>query len=454
MRIRMKSSNIALFLVLYLTGLSLPGHLSAQTPLRFGLKEAQIYALKHNRDIENAGLGIEAANKQLWEVAATGFPQIEFSASYTKMINIRTQLIPGEIFGGEPGSTIPVQFGKPHLANYGISVSQLIFNGSYFVGLSASKIYLQLAEENREKTEWEIKALVTNTYYLILVGEQTRDIIDKTLNNLKQTQLEIVALNKEGFNEESDVKQIQLSVNALENALSSINQQIEVSYKLLNYQMGLPLDQSVILTEDLELIIKQLDINSSLSKVFNVEENIGFRAMQSQVKLTELSYKNEIATFYPALALFASFQRDAQRDEFTIFDWNKKWYPTSLVGIQMSWPLFRGGSGFFSTQKAKIELRQAENKMIDVQDGLRLAHSQARSALEAARDKYTNAQDNRDLALEIYDINQQKYREGLISSLELTQAQNQYLNAEQTYLQNLADVLKTYTELRKILQTL
>ena len=450
----MKSSNIVFLIVIYLAGLSLPDHLSGQEPERYSLKEVQTYALKHNRDVKNAGLGIEAANKQLWEVAATGFPQIEFSAKYTKMIDIPTQLIPGEIFGGEPGSTIPVQFGKPHLASYGISVSQLLFNGSYFVGLRASKIYLQLAEENRERTEWEIKSLVTNNYYLILVGEETRDVIIETLDNLKQTQQEIVALHKEGFNEESDVKQIQLSVNALENALSSINQQIGVSYKLLNYQMGLPLDQSVILTEDLELIIKQLDIKSSLSMVFNVEENIGFRAMQSQVKLAELSLSNEKATFYPTLALFASFQRDAQRDEFNIFDWNKTWYPTSLVGIQLSWPLFKGGSRFFRAQKAKIELRQAENKMVDVQDGLRLAHSQARSALEAARDKYTNARDNRDLALEIYEINQQKYREGLISSLELTQAQNQYLNAEQTYLQNLADALKAYTELRKILQTL
>ena len=454
MRIRMKSSYIILLTILYLTGPCTLQHLSAQEPERYSLKEAQIYALKHNRDVQNAGLGIEAANKQLWEVAATGFPQIEFSASYTKMIDIPTQLIPAEIFGGEPGTTIPVQFGKPHLANYGISISQLIFNGSYFVGLSASKIYLQLAEENREKTEWDVKALVTKTYYLILVGEETRDIVIRTLDNLKQTRREIVAMHEEGFNEESDVKQIQISVNALENALSSINQQIGVSYKLLNYQMGLPLDQSVALTEDLELIIKDLDIKSSLSAEFDVEENIGFRAMQSQAKLSELSYKNELAAFYPTLALFASFQRDAQRDEFTIFDWNKKWYPTSLVGVQMSWPLFKGGARFFRAQKAKIESWQAETKLIDVRDGLRLAHRQARSALEAARDKYTNARDNRDLALEIYNIKQQKYREGLISSLEMTQAQNQYLNAEQTYLQNLADALKAYTELRKILQTL
>jgi outer membrane protein TolC len=432
--------------------LNLPAQ--AQSDHTFNLQEAQTYALKHNRDIRNAGLGIEAANKQLWEVASAGFPQIDFSAQYTKMLDIPTQLIPGEIFGGEPGSTIPVQFGKPHLANYGVSISQLLFNGSYFVGLNASKIYLQLSEENLEKTQWDIKALVTNTYYLIMVGEKTREVIVQTLDNLKQTQTEIVELNKEGFNEESDVKQIQISVNALDNALKSIDQQIDVSYKLLNFQMGIPLEEPVTLTENLADIIEELDIKTPLQREFNVEENIGFKAISTQVKLSELSYQNEIATFYPTLALFASFQRDAQRDSFNIFDWNKKWYPTSLIGIQLSWPLFNGGERIYRTQKAKIELRQAEIKLIDVRDGLKLAHRQARTALEAARDQYTNARDNRDLAQEIFDINTQKYREGLVSSLELTQAQNQYLNAEQTYLQNLADALTAYTQLKKVLQIL
>ena len=108
----------------------------SQTGQTFNLEEAQTYALKHNRDVRNAGLGIEAANKQLWEVAANGFPHIDIKASYTKMLDIPTQLIPGEIFGGEPGSTIPVKFGKPHLASYGVSISQLLFSGSYFVGLN------------------------------------------------------------------------------------------------------------------------------------------------------------------------------------------------------------------------------------------------------------------------------------------------------------------------------
>jgi outer membrane protein TolC len=432
----------------------LVGEFRAQPANTYSLKDAQTYAIQHNRDVKNAALGIEAANKQLWEVTATGFPQIEISAGYQHMLDIPTQLIPGEIFGGEPGSTIPVKFGKPHLANYGISVSQLIFSGSYLVGLNASKIYLQLSEQNLTRTELDVKATVTNTYYLILVAEETRAIIVQTLENLRKTQFEINELNKEGFNEESDVKQIQISVNALENGLRSIEQQIEVSYKLLKFQMGLPIDDDIALSDDLTGILKNLDIKTPLALEFKVEENIGFRAMNTQAKLADLSLKNEITTFYPTFAAFVSFQRDAQRDKFDIFDWNKKWYPTSVIGVQMSWPIFSGSSKIFKVQKAKIELSQAETELDKVRDGLKLQYRQAHSALATARDRYNNARDNRDLALEVYDVNIQKYREGLISSLELTQAQNQYLNAEQDYLQNVSDALTAYTQLRKILEIL
>jgi outer membrane protein TolC len=438
----------------YLLVILLSRNLPAQSEQAYSLADAQDYAVKHNRDVRNAELGIEAANKQLWEVTATGFPQIEISANYTHMLDIPTQLIPGEIFGGEPGSTIPVKFGKPHLASYGVSISQLIFSGSYLVGLNASKIYLQLSEQNLTRTELEVKATVTNTYYLILIAEETRNIIIQTLENLRHTQYEINELNKEGFNEASDVKQIQISVNALENGLRSIEQQIDVSYKLLKFQMGLPLEESITLKEKLITILNQLDIKTPLALEFNVEDNIGFKAVNTRAKLADLSLKNEVTTFYPTFAAFANFQRDAQRDNFNIFDWNKKWYPTSLVGVQMSWPVFSGSSKIFRVQKARIELKQAKTELEKVRDGLKLEYRQAHSALAAARDRYNNARDNRDLALEVYDISLEKYREGLISSLELTQAQNQYLNAEQDYLQNVSDALTAYTQLRKILEIL
>jgi len=428
--------------------------LTAQESQGFHLEDVQKYALEHNRDVRKADLSIEAAIKQIGEVRGIGLPQVEISASYRYMLDIPTQLIPGEIFGGEPGSTIPVKFGKPQLANLGLSINQLLFSGSYLVGLSASRVFLQLSERNKKRTELDVKATVTDTYYLILIAEESRNILRETLKNLEQTKNEVTELNNEGLNEQADVKQIQISYNVVDNGIKTLDQQIEIAYKLIRYQMGLPLDQKIILLDDLEAVISSLDIEVSLGMMFDPDSNINIQMMETQVNLADLSLSNEKRTFLPTLAGFVSFQRNAQRDQFDFFDFDQKWFPTSVIGLQLNWPIFSGSSKIYKVQKARIEYDQAKLDLENAREGMQLQHFQARGGLVAARNRYLNARTNRDLALDVYEFNLQKYREGLISSLELTQGHNQYLEAERSYLENLSTALTALTQLKKVLETL
>jgi outer membrane protein len=439
-----------MILLLFLFSLEL----KAQENQGFHLEDVQKYAVEHNRDVRKADLSIEAAFKQIGEVRGIGLPQVELSASYRYMLDIPTQLIPGEIFGGEPGSTIPVKFGKPQLANVGVSISQLLFSGSYLVGLSASRVYLQLSERNKRRTELDVKAMVTDTYYLILIAEESRNILRETLKNLEQTKSEVTELNNEGLNEQADVKQIQITYNAVDNGIKTLDQQIEIAYKLIKYQMGLPLDQKIRLLDDLEAVISSIDIEVSLGMMFDPDSNINIQMMETQVNLADLSLSNEKRTFLPTLAGFVSFQRDAQRDKFDLFNIKKDWFPTSVIGVQLNWPVFSGSTKIYKVQKARIEYEQAKLDLENAREGMLLQHSQAHGGLVAARDRYLNARTNRDLALDVYEFNLQKYREGLISSLELTQGHNQYLDAERTYLENLSTALTALTQLKKILETL
>jgi len=445
-----KHGNKVMILLLLLFSMDL----TAQNVKEFHLEDVQKYALENNRDVRKADMSVEAAIKQIGEVRGTGLPQLDISASYRYMLDIPTQLIPAEIFGGDPGTTIPVKFGKPQLANVGISISQLLFSGSYLVGLSASRVYLQLSERNRIRTELDVKATVTDTYYLILIAEESRKILRETLDNLEQTKNEVTELNKEGLNEQADVKQIQISYNAVENGIKTLDQQIEIAYKLIRYQMGLPLDQEIILLDDLNSVISSLDIEVALGMMFEPDSNINILMMETQVNLADLSLSNEKRSFLPTLAGFLSFQRDAQRDQFDFFNFDKNWYPTSVIGLQLNWPIFSGSSKIYKVQKAQIEYEQAKLNLENVREGMQVQHSQARGELVAARDRYLNARTNRDLALEVYEFNLQKYREGLISSLELTQGHNQYLEAERSYLENLSTALTALTKLKKLLETL
>ena len=174
-------------------------------------------------------------------------------------------MIPGEIFGGDPGSTIPVKFGRPHNATWGVSASQLIFSGSYFVGLQASKIYLNLTRQNLQRSQLDAVETVSRTYYLILVAEENLRILEENQKNLQQLHYEVQESFKEGFVEETDVKQLQISVTRLQNTVNTVKQQIEVTYKLLKFQMGIDLSQEIILTDNLESIISQVNVPSLLS---------------------------------------------------------------------------------------------------------------------------------------------------------------------------------------------
>jgi outer membrane protein TolC len=425
---------------------------AAQRTLDYTLDEAIDFALENNRDIRGALLAIQAANKQLWEVTAQGLPQVELTAQYQNLLDIPTQLIPGEIFGAPAGTTIPVQFGRPHNANYGVSASQLLFNGSYFVGLQASKIFLELSKENLKRQELDVKATVTNTYHLVLIAQENQNVLEQTLENLKRTQYEISEMHKEGFTESTDVKQIQITVNDIENNLRALEQQIDVALQLLKLQMGIDLDDSISLKDNLQaFLIDPQDADRSAIG-FDPYKNINMQAMLTQERLLELDVRKEKTTFLPSIVGFANWRQDAQRDKFDIFDPNGTWYPTTVVGLQFQWSLFNGSAKFQRIGKAKVALQQARLKKEQVEQQLTLQHKQARAAFQSAQDRFRNSMDNRDLAQQVYNMTLEKYREGLVSSLDLTQAHNQYLGSEGQYLQAVSDLLQARTSLDKIFE--
>ena len=199
----------------------------------FSLQEAIDYALENNYDAMNAKLGIEAADAQLREIVATGFPQISGSVEYNNFFKIPTQLIPGEFFGEPAGSYIPVQFGVRHNATIGITVSQLIFSGSYIVGVQASSVYSDLQEQNNKRSELDVAQSVTQSYYLVLLVEENQRILKQSLENINKIHYEVEQSFKEGFVEETEVKQLQIYVTQLENSLNTLARQLDVSYKFI-----------------------------------------------------------------------------------------------------------------------------------------------------------------------------------------------------------------------------
>lgn len=416
------------------------------------LKAARQYAIQHNYDAQNSRLDIEAAKKQLREVTAGGLPQVSGSVNFNDYLDIPTSLIPGEIFGGEPGSSIPVRFGKQYNATWGVSANQLIFSGSYLVGLQASKIFLTLMEQNLERSHLDVEELVTQTYYLVLVMEENLDILAETLKNLEKTHYEIHELFKEGFVDETDVKQLQISVTQLKSVINTVKKQINVSYKLLKFQMGIDLDEEIELTEKLDVIVSNVNIPSLLDKKFILQNNINYRLLSSQALLLRKNLLNEKMKFLPTISGFVTYQRNAQRDQFNLFDTDEDWYPTSIVGFSINLPIFSSGARMFRIQQARIEVRKADVNLRKAEQGLRLQYAQARTGLISSFENYKNAEANMELARDVYDVTLEKYREGVSASQELTQTHNQYLAAQSEYITSKSELLNAKNKMDKLLE--
>ncbi|MFC2100305.1 TolC family protein [Bacteroidota bacterium] len=423
----------------------------AQQTRAFSLEEARDYAVKNSYSVKNAAIDIDIAKKKVWETTSIGLPQVNANLDYNDFLKIPTSLIPGEFFEEAPGTFIPIQFGTKYNMNYGFTVSQLLFNGSYLVGLQTAKIYKQLSEQNLVQSEIEIQELVSNTYYLILIAEESKNILDSIYSNLNKTYFEIQQFYKEGFVELTDVEQMKLNVSNIENTIQPLERQIEVAYSLLKFQMGIDKNETISLSDKLDIIIAKTNFETLAASQLDINKNIDYKLLNTQEKLLAMNMKNQKATMLPTLAAFFNHTENAMRPEFNFFNGSGTWFPTTLWGISLEVPVFGSGQKLSRISQARMQLDQIKNTKILVEQGLHLEAETARSEVLSAMEKYNNEFDNVTISKKIYDKTLIKYKEGLVSSSELTTQHSQYLTAQSNYIKSVSELLTAKNKLDKIL---
>jgi outer membrane protein TolC len=418
----------------------------------FSLKDAQEFAVLHSYDSRKSLLDVESAKKKLRETLADGLPQIASSLSYQNNLELPTVLIP-DFFGGDLTKKIPVQFGTQHNANFSITVNQKIFDISYLVGLNTSKIYTQLADQGYERTQLDVKETVTNTYFLILVSEESERIILANIENLEKTLYEISESHKEGFVEETDVDVIQISVTALKNSLQNVQKQTDVAFKLLKFQMGLDLEEKIEITEKLEGILRRIDIQEAISSEFDLRQNIDYKLLNTQEQLAEMAHKNAKAKYWPSISAFYSFQQAAQRDSFNFLNFDHDWFRSQIFGINVYIPIFKSGGERARVAQAAIALEKAKTARAQASQGILLEDARARNDLSATHENYLNVKDNMELSQKVYNTTLIKYEEGMASSTDLTQANDRYLLSQSNYIQAISALLSAKNKLDRIRNT-
>jgi outer membrane protein TolC len=419
-------------------------------PESFSLKEAQEYAIENNYNVRNANAQVEVSEYEVKENVARGLPQLDGTLDYTYYIQLPTTIIPGNN-EFNPGPDLRAQFGKEHNLFLNLNLSQLIFDTRYFIGLRYAKTLRQKSEEELIKTEIDVKALVAETYFGILVNEESLVILDSLKNVLEQTRYETEELYKAGFAEETDYDQLTLTITDIDNSINELKRQRNLGYDLLRFQLALPLGHPIELTEDLEDILTQIEIDAVMDQQFDINKNIDYRIINSQEQMSLLNVKNERSSFYPSINGFVTLQTSAQRDQFTMFRNGYPWFPTSSAGASLYVPIFSSGQRKARLEKAKLQLEQVTTSKKQLEQNLNLLVVQARAAFRTAVENFYREEDNVELALKIYDKALIKYSEGVTSSVELTQQHRQYFDAQSKYFQTVLELLNAKIELDKTL---
>jgi len=418
------------------------------TIYKLSINEAKDYAVEHNYQNQNSKIDIAIAKKKIWETTAIGLPQINAEASYNNSLEIPTTLMPGAIMG-QPGTQIPVQFGQQHGLTGTITATQLIFSGEYIVGLQASKVFLEISKQAYSKSTKTIKETVTKSYYLVLIAEESKKILEETGKNFESLLKEIEASYNQGLIEDIDVDQLRLTKQNNDNTLISINSQIELSKRLLKYQLGINFTDSLILTDSIELFIENLDSDSIMIKEFNIENNIDYKMIQIQEEVAELELKREKSAYLPQLAAFLTHSENTYHNEFE--ELGSDWYPSTILGFKLTIPIFSSGSRRSKVQQKKLKLEKAKNTRLEVYQTLNMQVEQSKINFINAKNKYENQKLSLNLSKRINNKTEIKYKNGVSSSNELMIAQNQYLGTLSNYYQALSKLLETRASLEYVL---
>lgn len=423
---------------------------AAQTaPAAFTLEEARQYALQNAYVLRNTRIDIGKAQKKVWETITTGLPQVTGTAAYNKFLNLPVSLIPGEFFGEPAGTYIPVKFGQDYSSDFGFTVSQMIFDGSYIVGVGSSKIYLALAQQAHERTEIDIRHAVTQAYYMVLIGQENLKVMQENLANTQKLLAETRAYYENGFREEQDVDQMQLLVRSAENEVLKAGREVTIAKVVLQYSMGMEMEQEIILSDPLAKFLDPLVKPAAATGRFDFATHIDYRLSETQFQAAQKLLNLEKSSFLPRINAFYSWTKTAYGNNANLFRASQAWYPSSLVGLTVSLPLFTSGQRISKVQQARLQLDQAANQRELAAQTIQKDYLTAIANLETAVEKFDNDRENRDLSVKILDKGKIKFNNGMSGTTELSQLETQYIQSHGAYIGSILQLLQADLDLKK-----
>jgi outer membrane protein TolC len=436
-------------LLMALLGLISAINLMAQNdkPLHaFSLENCVAYAQKNNVQVKNSLLSIDAQIQTNREIAAAAFPTIGTNVGGTDYTKIPTSLLPAQIFGGPAGTFIPVQFGTKFNANYGANFQQLLFDGQVFVALQARETSLEMQRKNAAVTEEAIKANIYKIYYQLSASKTQLNILDANIDRLNKLAHDAEIMYKNGFAEKLDVDKVSVQLNNLQTEKIKANNSVAIGYMGLKMLMGMPVKDSLVLTE----VINEQSLSSDVLVENDFQYGIrkDFQYLSTVKKLSEYNVRRYQLSYLPTVSFSGAYSQNAQRSKFDFFD-GGNWFTTSLLSLNVNLPLFNGFARDARVKRTKIELLQVENQIEALKNNIDNEITQAKLNYMSSVATVSFQKKNMQLAENVYQQTKKKFEAGTGSNTEISAAQADLVSAQNNFMNALYSALIAKVDLLK-----
>jgi outer membrane protein len=424
----------------------------AQEVAQLTLNESILYAIENNYLTKNARLETLVSKATVKETTAQGLPQIDGSFNLDYNPKIPVVFLPNEPPFGDPSNpsdVLPARFGVSYSSGLGVTVSQMIFDGSFFIGLRAAKTLTQLTDFDLVKAENDVVENVKKAYFGVLVNQERIRLAESNLSRIDSLLKETKALNEAGFAERIEVSRIQVQRNNAYTQVERSRTAWEISKELLKIQMGMPLTVEIQVTETLQELNPREDLIQLLAE--EGESRVELDQLNTQIQLQNYELKNNTSQYLPTIDFNGNMRRSGAGNEFnTVFN-KANWFGSSLLGVSVQIPIFDGLAKSARIQKNRYAIYQMENQRLYLKDNFTNEIYSAKASLKNDLNILDVQRENLDLAQEVFNIAKIKYQEGVGSNLEVIDADGALTEAEINYLAALYDGLISKVNLEKAL---
>jgi outer membrane protein TolC len=430
---------------------------------KLSLQEAISYGKQNNATIKNARLDELSSKKSVNELLANGLPQANAELSYNHNIDIPVTPLPDfitpSVIGANqayfgltptkqfvPGTPVPVQFGQKNSATASLTIGQLLFDGTFFLGVKAAKEYVKLSTLTTRKSEIDVETDVTKAYYFVLINEERLIQVNKNIGLLEKSLSDLRETYKAGLVEKIEVDRLELSYSNAKIQRDQLKDGITISYQVLKLNMGAKASDSLVLTEKLSNLSDQLKPNYDLTGG-DYNKRIEYQMAEQGLLLNKLDRKRYLTGYLPTITAFASIGKNTFSTNFS--DLGNQWFPSTIVGGKLSLPVFDGFRKHAQTQKASIAIQKTENLKKNLENAIELERYSAKTTYLRTNEQVNAQKQNVELAEQIYYRAQLKLKEGVGSSTELLLAETDLKNAQTSYLSAMYDLMIAQINVRK-----